>query len=200
MTLRNWFPLLFAAALALPFAAPALGVDSGDQIAAAFRLLDEVRIGAYSHNPHDHVTWYQREISGLDLSGEVLSSKVWTGTTGNVFLDAFLSPRLHAGVMASTNNHNSYVFAGLTWRYGLFDKLYVESEFGGAVNNGPTHWDAKRTDLGCPVTFRESAGIGYQFTTNWSLTANVEHISHADLCPTTNPGQTNWGARIGYKF
>ena len=200
MSLRAWFQSIVVAALVVPLAAPAFAVDNGDQIAAAFRLLDEVRIGAYAHNPHANVTWYQREISGLDLSGEVLSSKVWTATTGNIFLDAFLSPRLHAGVMASTNNHNSYAFAGLTWRIEPIDKLFLEGEFGGAVNNAPTHWEDKRTDLGCHVTFRESAGIGYQFTPNWSIIATGEHISHADLCPGTNPGQTNYGVRIGYKF
>jgi len=30
--------------------------------------------------------------------------------------------------------------------------------------------------------------------------ANVEHISHASLCTSINPGLTQVGARIGYKF
>lgn len=146
------------------------------------------------------MSWYQREINGIDISGEVLSSKLWTGTTGNMIFDAMLQPRLHLGAMVSTNNHNSYVFAGLTWRIEPFDKILVEGEFGGAVNDAPTHWEDKRTDLGCPVTFRESAGIGYQFTQNWSIIATGEHISHADLCPHTNSGQTNYGIRVGYMF
>ena len=55
-------------------------------------------------------------------------------------------------------------------------------------------------NTGCRFDFRESGGFGYQFNEHWDLIANIEHISHASLCGHINPGLTQVGARVGYKF
>ncbi|MDR3375110.1 MAG: acyloxyacyl hydrolase [Ancalomicrobiaceae bacterium] len=192
--------VLTALALAVGAASGATQVWAGDTIDDGFRLFDELRLGAYAHNPRPRVTNLDKEISGTDLSVEILTSPLGKGGTGNVFYDFFLSPRAHVGTMISTNGHNSYVFAGVTWRLKVIGGLYIEPEFGLAANNGPDHYETNRTWLGSPVTFREAFGIGYQLTDHIDITANIEHISHAQIFNEWNPGQTNWGARLGYKF
>ena len=57
-----------------------------------------------------------------------------------------------------------------------------------------------RVNTGCRWDFRESGGFGYQFSEHWDVIANIEHISHASLCTHINPGLTQIGARIGYRF
>jgi len=37
-------------------------------------------------------------------------------------------------------------------------------------------------------------------TANIDVLASVEHISHAGLCGKTNPGLTDIGLKVGYKF
>ena len=54
--------------------------------------------------------------------------------------------------------------------------------------------------MGCALTFRELGGFGYQFNDNWDLIASIEHVSHATFCTHINPGLTQVGVRIGYKF
>jgi hypothetical protein len=95
----------------------------------------------------------------------------------------------------------SYGFAGLNWREPLIGPLFLEVGFGGAVNNASRNpHDLTRTDLGCPVTFRESGGLGWQFNEHFDVVVGVEHISHANLCSSLNPGLTSAGVRIGYRF
>jgi lipid A 3-O-deacylase len=82
-------------------------------------------------------------------------------------------------------------------RVPIYDRLFAEVEFGGALNDsekGQPGW------LGCPVTFRESGGLGFQITSNIDIVGSIEHVSHADLCGRTNPGLSSFGLRVGYKF
>jgi lipid A 3-O-deacylase len=51
--------------------------------------------------------------------------------------------------------------------------------------------------MGCPVTLRESGGLGLQITSNIDVIASIEHVSHANLCGRQNPGLTNFGLRLG---
>ena len=57
-----------------------------------------------------------------------------------------------------------------------------------------------RVDMGCTLTFREFGGFGYQFSETCDVIASVEHVSHASFCSGTNPGLTQVGVRIGYRF
>jgi hypothetical protein len=182
---------------AAPVAAPALtdfSLIENPQAPSRFSLIEEVRLGAFAHNPHDD------ERAPVDASFETLSSPIAFGRSDNVWLNAFMNPRLNFGGMINTQGRDSYGFTGLTWRFPLFDRLFFEGEFGGEVNNAPTHRELHRVDLGCHETFRESGGLGYHITSNVDVVASVEHVSHADLCGSQNPGLTNFGLRIGYKF
>ncbi|RBP14303.1 lipid A 3-O-deacylase PagL [Roseiarcus fermentans] len=167
---------------------------------AVFSPVDEIRAGVFAHN------WIHDENAPVDLSVEALSSPLslpgyaspWVA--GNPWVSWFFAPRLNLGAMVNTGGKDSYAFAGFAWRIPIYNKFFFEGELGGAVNNAP-HWNEPgRVDMGCNATFRESGGFGYQFDANWDLIASVEHVSHASFCGRTNPGLTQVGVRIGYKF
>ena len=157
---------------------PAPAVAPGPDTYVNF--LQEVRVGVYAHN------WIHDENSPVDLSAEILSSPI--GYPNNI------------GAMINTGGKTSYGFTGLTWRIPIYKAFFFEGEFGGALNDAPTHPEEGRVDAGCRLDFRESGGFGYQFNEHVDVIVNIEHISHASFCTHINPGLTQVGARIGYKF
>jgi len=157
-------------------------------------LFQEVRVGAFAHNPnHD-------ENAPVDLSVETLSSNLPFANFSNPYVNWFLSPRIALGAMINTGGKTSYAFADFNWRIPIWKMLFFEGEFGGAVNNSPDWQGPRRIDMGCPVTFRESGGFGLQLTPNWDVIASVAHASHASFCTSKNPGDTDFGVMVGYKF
>jgi lipid A 3-O-deacylase len=178
---------------ALPFvalcAAPARAADApATPTIGPFSFFDEIRGGVFSD---------VLDTSWESVSVEALSSQLPFYSGSNPFLAAFLKPRLDVGAMVSVEGHISYAYTGVNWHVPIYDRLFAEGEFGGALNDsvqGRPGW------LGCPVTFRESGGLGLQITSNVDVVASIEHVSHANLCGRQNPGLTNFGLRLGYKF
>jgi lipid A 3-O-deacylase len=164
------------------------------QPAPYINLFQEVRVGAFAHN------WIHDEGAPVDVSVEVLSSPLHVWDTPNPWIGWFFNPRLNAGGMINTGGKTSYGFAGLTWRIPIYGKFFFEGEFGGAVNTSPLRDEPDRVNTGCRFDFRESGGFGYQFTDNIDLILSIEHVSHASFCTHINPGLTQVGAKIGYKF
>ena len=165
------------------------GRDSHGRDSRPFSFIDEIRGGVF-YDKH-------REETGILVSPEVLSSQLPFYNGSNPFLAAFLKPRLVAGAMVSVEGRISYAYTGVNWRVPIYDRLFAEVEFGGALNDsekGQPGW------LGCPVTFRESGGLGFQITSNIDIVGSIEHVSHADLCGRTNPDLSSFGLRLGYKF
>ena len=166
----------------------------------AFQPIDELRVGAFAHN------WIHDENAPVDLSIEALSSPLafpghdagWVA--GNRWVSWFFEPRLNIGGMINTGGKTSYAFGGFVWRIPIVGKFFFEGELGGAVNNAVRVPTYNRVDMGCAATFRESGGFGYQFNPNWELIASIEHVSHLSFCGSTNPGLTDVGLRIGYRF
>ncbi len=166
----------------------------------AWDPFDEIRAGVFAHN------WIHDEAAPVDLSVEALSAPIGfpgynaPGIAGNPWISWFFQPRLNLGGMINTGGKTSYGFGGLNWRIPIIGKFFFEGEFGGAVNNSPDWPEPGRVDMGCALTFRESGGFGYQFSENWDMIASIEHVSHASFCTHINPGLTQVGLRIGYKF
>ena len=159
------------------------------------RFLDEVRVGVYAHN------WIHDENSPVDVSAELLTSPIgYPENIGGKWFSWFFNPRINLGAMINTGGKTSYGFAGLTWRIPIYQRFFFEGEFGGAVNTSPLRDEPDRINTGCRWDFRELGGFGYQFNEHVDLIVNVEHISHASLCTHINPGMTQVGARIGYRF
>ncbi len=157
-------------------------------------MFQEVRFGVFAHNPnHD-------ENAPVDVSFETLSSNLPFANFSNPYVNWFLSPRIGLGAMVNTGGKTSYAFATFNWRIPIYKMLFFEGEFGGAVNNSPDWQGPGRIDMGCPVTFRESGGFGLQLNPNWDVIASVAHASHASFCTSKNPGDTDFGVMVGYKF
>jgi lipid A 3-O-deacylase len=137
---------------------------------------------------------------GVFVSGEILFATP-VPEFRNRFANALLRPRPHVGALASTEGGTSQIYAGLTWDLPITDRLFLEASFGGAVHNGETERRRVQTgpELGCPVSFRESVGIGVNLTPNWRVLASVDHSSHAGLCGV-NDGLTHAGVSVGYRF
>ena len=174
-----------------PQLAPVVAPGPGTYI----NFLDEARVGVYAHN------WIHDEDSPVDLSAEILSSPIgYPSNIGGPWFSWFFNPRINIGAMINTGGKTSYGFTGLTWRIPIYKGFFFEGEFGGAVNTSPLRDEPGRVNTGCRFDFRESGGFGYQFNEHWDLIANIEHISHASLCTSINPGLTQVGARVGYKF
>ncbi len=187
-----------ASAGLLSGAASAADIDSSTVWSAPpapyITLFQEVRVGAFAHNPdHD-------ENAPVDLSIETLSSNLPFADFSNPYVNWFLSPRIALGAMINTGGKTSYAFGSFNWRIPIYKMLFFEGELGGAVNNSPDWQGPVRIDTGCPVAFRESGGFGLQLTPNWDVIASVEHVSHASFCTKKNPGITDFGIRVGYKF
>jgi lipid A 3-O-deacylase len=162
---------------------------------APFQPVEEFRLGIFGDDA------VHRERQAPMASVDALSSPIVFYQTSNALLATFLAPRLEAGAMINTFGLTSYAYAGLNWRTPKWGPVFAELGFGGAVNDSSTNpHDMEHTDLGCPVTFRESAAIGWQLTERIDILASIEHISHANLCSNTNPGLTSAGLRVGYHF
>lgn len=180
-----YFGMVFLAGLFLaPQKSAAAEVNKSAQ-----PMISELRFGAYTHGIGS------REEGLYDISGAVLFQKVSLGAS----LESFLSPRPHIGFSASSRTSAAY--AGFTWTYEVSDPVFIELEFGGAVNNGSALGsETEGTNaMGCAVTFREGMNIGYRITPAVSIMLTGEHMSNANLCEG-NTGLTNAGLRIGYRF
>jgi lipid A 3-O-deacylase len=191
-------PLLGAgAALAGDFPAqPSAELFDPRPIADSPRFIDEMRAGAslfVDERPE------VRE-DGVFLSGEILFATPFPAFR-NRFADALLTPRPHVGALVSTDGGTSLAYAGLTWDFPLTERLFLEASFGGAIHDGETERRPVQTgpELGCPVSFRESIGIGLNLNDNWRVLASVDHASHAGLCGV-NDGLTHAGVSVGYRF
>jgi lipid A 3-O-deacylase len=195
--------LLWAALVAQPATADdlsSLGIETdapAPQLAPApyITIIQEVRLGVFAHNTiHD-------EGAPVDVSVETLSSPLpIPGPTTNPWIGWLFDPRINIGGMINTGGKTSYGFTGLTWRIPIYGPVFFEGEFGGSVNDGPEHPEPDRIFMGCVFNFRESGGFGAQLTSNIDVIFSVEHTSHATFCTHIDPGITDFGVRVGYKF
>ena len=168
--------------------------------AAQAKLVDEVKIGALSHD----VGFLTHHVEGgADVNLEALFvSPDLLGIIG--------SPRPHIGADINTAGNTSDGYFGLTWGCTLIPSLFGggavfgNGSLGGAVQDGFTGTTATvpppgRKLLGSVVLFRESLELGYQINPTVSISALIDHISNANLAPR-NAGITSAGARLGFKF
>lgn len=177
---------------------------------ASAQVIDELRFGGTWAQP-EFIDAAHPEANQVGITGEVLftpfnfDSRV--GAEGD-FLNAILTPRFHIGGMANLSNRGtSYGYAGLTWHYGLTERLFLETSFGASVNNGlkdgklnVPETDLVRARLGSNILFRESVALGYKVTDQVSVLLQIDHNSHAGLWADKNRGLTATHIKLGYKF
>ncbi len=116
--------------------------------ATAFPYLDEIRIGALSHqlggSKHEH---------GIDVNTEILFGKIGT-PRGDYLMDYFLRPRVHLGADINSHGDTSQAYFGLTWDMPLGKHFFFENSFGGAVHDGYLDKTSEHPGHGCRVNFQ----------------------------------------------
>ena len=155
-------------------------------------FLHEVRVGAYAHNLiHD-------EDSPVDVSVETLSSPIVyrqyrRALVVLVFRSAHQYRRddQHRG-QDELRLHRPYL------AHPIYRGLFFEGEFGGAVNTSPMRAEPDRVDMGCCPTSANPAASATSPRTS-DLIVNIEHTRTRPL-HHIDPGLTQFGARVGYKF
>ena len=167
--------------------------------------IDEIRLGGMKHNLESNrgksgVGYTFAQEGGFDVNAEVLFNSPWPKPE-NPIIDFLLRPRPMLGATVSTQGDTSQIYLGAAWTLPLFDIFFVEGTFGGAVHDGPltSTWPNFAEAYGCRVNFHESASVGVALGQNWRVMGTIEHMSNGGLCQL-NPGLTNYGARLGYKF
>ena len=169
----------------------ALGADVAPALDSNF-LISEFRLGLLSHGIGS-----PERAGGADLNAEILFIKPFNATGWA----ETLIPRPQVGATINFLDKTSTVYAGAAWRFGLFNTpFFAEISSGASLNNGQL--EDRHNDmnpLGCHLLFRESASLGYDIDTHWSVMATFEHNSNANLCDE-NRGLSNVGARVGYRF
>jgi lipid A 3-O-deacylase len=170
---------------------------AGPAAAQQVKIVDELKLGVLSHD----VGFLGHHIeSGADVNVEMLF-------TPPPALRVIGSPRPMIGADINTDGNTSDGYFGLTWGIELIQSLFgwghgvfLNGGLGGAVNNG--YIDSAppgRKKLGSPVLFHLSAELGVDLTPRTSISVFVDHMSNAGLA-SQNPGITNAGARLGFKF
>lgn len=158
---------------------------------AAMGILDEAKLGLLDH---DVPIGGEHHEPGVDGNAELLF-------VSPAFLAPILAPRPDVGFVVNSAGKNSYAYGGLTWRANVGD-FFADLGLGGAIHDGPDDVSPDTRDhkgLGSRFLFHESAELGYRFTATWSFAIFLDHVSNADI-GRHNPGLTNLGGRIGYRF
>ena len=97
-------------------------------------------------------------------------------------------------------------YAGLTWEWMFWKRMFVNFSFGFAIHNGRLQANAdspdqsRRREFGCRWLFRESLEVGFIFFERHSLSGMWDHVSHGGVCDSENEGMDNAGVRYGYRF
>jgi len=166
---------------------------------AADGIIDELKLGVLDH---DVAIGGDHKECCVDVNGEVLF-------TSPQILDWFWAPRPNVGLTVNAEGKNSYGYFGLAWTgdffHGVFrpsDSFFAELGLGGAVHDGPNQASPATRNhkgLGSRILFHEEVDLGYRFTPRSNISLFLDHISDANLTPR-NPGLTNIGIRLGYRF
>ena len=137
------------------------------------------------------------DIANLDsLQFQVL---LWSPDVGAFDWLGSLRPEL--GGVINLRGRESLLHAGLNWQIPLGDTFYVELEAGVGIHNGALQGaEPPLRNLGCRGLFHWSYGIGAKLDENWTVTANLQHLSNIIFGCHPNQGINHFGVSLGYKF
>jgi hypothetical protein len=98
--------------------------------------------------------------------------------------------------MGSVEGHVSHAYTGVNWRMPIYDRLFTEVEFSGALNDSEkgnrAGWAARLPSA--------NPAVGVPDNPNIDIVGSIDHVSHPGLCGRTNPGLSSFGYRLGYAF
>lgn len=127
---------------------------------------------------------------GYDLTLEVL----WE--------ESFLLAYPGVGIEVNNSGFTNFLYTGLDWEGYFFDTIVWELFFGIAVHDGNlTPSDPKKRALGSRVLFREAIALGFDISSEMTVTLIYVHYSHSGTDESLyNQGSDNTGIRLGYYF
>lgn len=189
------------------FLIPALGAAGLAGPAAA----GEVFAGAYAHDVDDGISY-----GGFEEGAQIVFGARTTALDELKFLGR---PRVHLLAGINTSGGTNYAATGLSWRFHLNDRLYVQPGIGVAIHDGKVnlpspdepgltpeerlkrlHDYRTKLDLGSRVLFEPELSVGWKATERLSVELSWIHMSHAKLADDYNPGMADVGVRVLYRY
>jgi lipid A 3-O-deacylase len=171
----------------------------------------EVFTGVYAHDVDDGISYGQFE----DGAQIVIGAR----TTALDELKFLGRPRVHLLAGVNTSGGTNYVATGLSWRFNINERLYVQPGIGVAVHDGRVNLPSpdepglspeerlkrqrdfqSKLDLGSRVLFEPEMSIGWKATRRLSVELSWIHVSHAKLADDYNPGLGDVGIRLLYRY
>jgi lipid A 3-O-deacylase len=126
---------------------------------------------------------------------------------------------VHLLIGVNTRGGTDYLASGLSWRFNLSERIYVQPGIGLAIHDGrvglpspdaPGLTETERQkrirnqltklDLGSRVLFEPEFSVGWQATSRLSVELSWIHLSHAQLAGPQNPGLGDVGVRFLYRY
>lgn len=180
-------------------------------LAAGPALAGEIKLGVYAHDIDDQIS------NGHFEEGPQIVGQYQTTALDEL---AFLGrPRAHLLAGVNTRGGTNYVAAGLSWRFPIGKRFYVQPGIGAAIHDGKVdlpspfapglavieqqrrlrNWTT-RLDLGSRVLFEPEISFGFKATERLSMEVSWIHVSHAQLAGKNNPGLGDFGLRAVYRF
>lgn len=171
----------------------------------------EVFAGAYVHDVDDGISY-----GGFEDGAQI----VFGGRTTALDELRFLGrPRVHLLAGINTSGGTNYAATGLSWRFHLNERLYVQPGIGLAIHDGKINLPSPdepgltpeerlkrlhdlrtKLDLGSRVLFEPELSIGWKATRRLSVELSWIHMSHAKLADDYNPGVADVGVRFLYRY
>lgn len=171
----------------------------------------EVFAGVYAHDVDDGISYGKFEDGAQIVVG--------ARTTALDELEFLGRARVHLLAGVNTSGGTNYVATGLSWRFDLNERLYIQPGIGVAVHDGRVNLPSPnapgltpeerlkritdrqtKLDLGSRVLFEPELSLGWKATPRLSMELSWIHVSHARLAGHYNPGLGDVGMRLIYRY
>lgn len=171
----------------------------------------EVFAGVYAHDVDDGISYGKFEDGAQIVVG--------ARTTALDELEFLGRARVHLLAGVNTSGGTNYVATGLSWRFDLNERLYIQPGIGVAVHDGRVNLPSpnapgltpeerlkrisdrqSKLDLGSRVLFEPELSLGWKATPRLSMELSWIHVSHARLAGHYNPGLGDVGVRLIYRY
>jgi lipid A 3-O-deacylase len=180
-------------------------------LAAGPTVAGEVFAGAYVHDVDDGISYGKFEEGAQIVVG--------ARTTALDELAFLGKPRVHVLAGVNTSGGTNYVATGLSWRFHVSERVYVQPGIGVAIHDGRVNLPSPdepgitpqerlkrlsdfqtKLDLGSRVLFEPELSVGWKATRRLSVELSWIHLSHAKLAGDYNPGVGEVGVRVLYRY
>jgi hypothetical protein len=188
-----------------------ISAAAGALVSPAAATAGEVFAGLYAHDIDDGIAYGQFERGAQVVVG--------ARTTALDELSFLGRARVHFLVGVNTSGGTNYAATGLSWRFPLDERFYIQPGIGVAIHDGRINlpspdepgltpeerlrrqrdFDTK-LDLGSRVLFEPELSLGWKATPRLSLELSWIHVSHAKLAGDYNPGLGEVGLRLLYRY